>query len=912
MSRVRERGRALSRRRLLQLVLLAGPLLAGLLLAGAYLVGANLALNSGAAERLLNRRPQRVRIIWARAWSLYPGHLAVQGLKIAGRTRGRAWEVVADRASGRYALRPLARRELRFSRLEARRARTRVWREGAPPQPVGARATTPAVGGPGRRRWVFRFDDVTVAEVEKVEIQGFSIACGGRAAGAFHFSPGREVSVERGSLSCPAAELAAGQRLLARQVRLEATGDLAPYAPREHPGVRGFDFLSARLQAHGRAEPRGVQGADTLGVLPADGELEVDLVLAAGVFQPGSYLRVASPDRTATLGLEFTGAPPSTVVSARAPRLEVPGQPGQPPLLTTGAASLTASAPGTRLSHLLTVERQLRSEAAPSEAAGLVGELAVETARLEWHGAAEWQAEADSVRARVDLAGLLRRRLALDGLRARGVALRWRRTAAATPAPAGARRRWDVVLRDAQIDELRELAIDELRLLGPARLELTASLTPEPAFALERVRLNGPAVAIHDGGDQVASALRLDAEVGMAPVRFGETTARQALRSTSGTLTVAGHVGSLGFLGRFLQRAPWLRIDGAGELSARLLLRDGRLEPGSEWRVRKARLRAKILDDLATGDATLEGGVHPGRRGPQATFDARFRRFKFAPDAAGEPAYLHGGLLHIHVVSHDVDLAERVDDLTATIAMEGAQVPDLRVYNSYLPPGAGVAIGSGSGRLGLSWKLDLATQRGSGRIGLDSPRIAVRFQDVDLAGRLRLDARLAAPDLRRRWFDLTGSELRLDDVAFREIGDQAGGGAEGWWARLRLTGGGFQWQRPMTLRSAVELEMKDSGFLLALFTRKKQKLGWFAKVLDVENVAARGEVRLGQDGLQIDDLRAAGGPLDLRARLRLGKGTRRGDLYVSYGALAAGVELRDGQRDLKLIRPLAWYEAPRR
>jgi hypothetical protein len=243
--------------------------------------------------------------------------------------------------------------------------------------------------------------------------------------------------------------------------------------------------------------------------------------------------------------------------------------------------------------------------------------------------------------------------------------------------------------------------------------------------------------------------------------------------------------------------------------------------------------------------------------------------------------------------------------------MDNGQVPDLRVYNSYLPPAGGVAIRSGSGRLRLSWKLDLATQRGTGKIGLDSPHIAVRFQDVDLAGRLRLDTSLAAADLRQRRFDLTGSELRLDDVVFREIGSDAGGGAEGWWARLRLTGGSFQWQRPMTLSSEIELQMKDSGFLLSLFTRKKQKLGWFARVLDVEDVVARGQVRLDPNGLQIDGLRAVGGPLDLRARLRLGKGNRQGDLYVSYGALAAGVELRDGQRDMKLIRPLAWFESRR-
>lgn len=891
-------------RRLLKQVGLGAVLLAGL-----YLAGANLALNSGAGERLLSWRPQRVRFTWTLAWSLYPGHLAARGLKIEGRVRSRRWEVAADRVTARFDLWPLARREFRAPRLAARGASTRVWRE-APPPGDPAPAARPTQPRPRRRRWLFRFDDVRVEDLRTVEIQGFTAVCGGRAVGAFRFAPGHQVAVERGTLSCPAAELAAAGRTFARQVRLDATAELAAYSPREQPGVRGFDFLSGQLHARGRAEPAGTRNPLAMGILPAAGDLEADLELALGRLLEGTRIVLASADGAAALGLTVAADPPATVLSARAPRLEIPGPPGQPSALTTGPISLAASTPETRLSHLLAVERHLRREQKLPEDHGLTGELEAESVRLDGRGAAHWMGEADLVRGRVDLGGLFHRRLALDGLRARGVALRWRRGTASTSTGAG--RRWDLAIRDAEFAELRELEIGDVRLLGPARLEATATFTPDQGFELERARFDGPAVTIRDGEHEVARALELHAEAEMGPVRFGETTARQALRSTSGSLTVAGQVASLRFLGRFLQRAPWLRLDGRGQLYAELRLRDGKLEPGSEWRLEKATLRAKILDDIATGNATLQGGVHSGRRGPEATFDARFRRFKFAPDQPGNPAaYLRGDVLRIHLVSRDVDLAERVEDLAATVAMDNGQVPDLRVYNSYLPPAGGVAIRSGSGRLSLSWKLDLATQRGTGKIGLDSPRIAVRFQDVDLAGRLRLDTSLAAADLRRRRFDLTGSELRLDDVVFREIGSDGGGGAEGWWARLRLTGGSFQWQRPMTLSSEVELQMKDSGFLLSLFTRKKQKLGWFAKVLDVEDVVARGQVRLDPTGLQIDGLRAVGGPLDLRARLRLGKGNRRGDLYVSYGKLAAGVELRDGQRDMKLIRPLAWFESRR-
>ena len=51
------------------------------------------------------------------------------------------------------------------------------------------------------------------------------------------------------------------------------------------------------------------------------------------------------------------------------------------------------------------------------------------------------------------------------------------------------------------------------------------------------------------------------------------------------------------------------------------------------------------------------------------------------------------------------------------------------------------------------------------------------------------------------------------------------------------------------------------------------------------------------------------GKVDLRARMHLEKASRRIDVFVRHGHLAAGLELRDGKRDIKLLRPEAWYES---
>ena len=67
-------------------------------------------------------------------------------------------------------------------------------------------------------------------------------------------------------------------------------------------------------------------------------------------------------------------------------------------------------------------------------------------------------------------------------------------------------------------------------------------------------------------------------------------------------------------------------------------------------------------------------------------------------------------------------------------------------------------------------------------------------------------------------------------------------------------------------------------------------------------------MRLGNGAVEVESLQATGGPLEIRTRMDFSKTRRWGDLFVRYGRLAAGVELRDGQRSIKLVHPLEWYE----
>jgi len=56
----------------------------------------------------------------------------------------------------------------------------------------------------------------------------------------------------------------------------------------------------------------------------------------------------------------------------------------------------------------------------------------------------------------------------------------------------------------------------------------------------------------------------------------------------------------------------------------------------------------------------------------------------------------------------------------------------------------------------------------------------------------------------------------------------------------------------LSLRGEGQIEMKNSGPLLALFAERSRFLRWFNDALNVENVTARGAVRLGNGAVEVE------------------------------------------------------------
>ncbi|HEV2851298.1 MAG TPA: hypothetical protein VHC97_00685 [Thermoanaerobaculia bacterium] len=891
-------------------------ILAVLLLTGLYLLGINLFLNSPLASRAFNRRPHRFQIHWRSAWTVWPGLVHARGLKVEGWRPNVAWSVTAERAQGWIDLGTLAGRSFRVRDLHGEEVRSTVIRRpgvGAPDPP-----RRPGEGQAVRRKpWRMSFEGIVLDHVREFRFNDFRLTGDGRAEGAFWFVMGGNFRLEPAKVRLPAARLWLGSDTFAQGVDLTAGASLGPYRVRDHLGLEGFDFLSGSLKARGRVpelpflDRAGLPGAE--GRRP--GKLLADLRVQRGHLQPGSRFEVTAPADGSTSPFILAASVGEGQDGSRLRlRLDARGfsagrQKNGPPLFRSKVLSVASATPETRLSRIFATARDLRAHAVPVSLP-LQGDVRAEGVQIEAPGSrAILRASFDHATGRVDLPGLLARDIDIEGLLADGIAARLELVKTPPPsqeetAPISVR------IANARFTRVHEVSLGQFLLAGDLRAETTFSYQPDGTLAVDRAAVAMPSGIFRRAGQTAAQDLFLKVETRIEPSILGQTVGLAFLRYVSGTATLRSRISSLGFLDEFFRKTPWLSLQGQGRLDADVRLDHGKLTPGTRIGVNASPVRATVFDSLATGRGTLSASVAPGRSGPVTSLNLRFDRFGLEDlRRKGRPDYIRGSGLRISAAAPGaLDLTAPPPDFDAVVDLPEAEVPDLSVYDALLPDQAGLAIMGGQGRARLHLEVSTATRKARGSATLTSKEAQVQLQNLLLQGNLLLQAPLASPDLDSRRFDLKGTRLVLDRISYRDVGADGPAEAAPWWARAEIESGSIVWGAPLSLQGQGKAEMKNAGPLLTLFAQRSRFLRWFDDVLNVENVTARGTLRMGDGNVQIESLQATGGPLEVRSRMIFSKDRRLGDLYLRYGRLAAGIELRDGQRKLKLRRPLDWYE----
>ncbi len=265
------------------------------------------------------------------------------------------------------------------------------------------------------------------------------------------------------------------------------------------------------------------------------------------------------------------------------------------------------------------------------------------------------------------------------------------------------------------------------------------------------------------------------------------------------------------------------------------------------------------------------------------------------------PQHLNIGQLQVGVNCASLDFREGWQNLSLNFELPETPINDLSVFNGYIPDSSGFSFKPfSSGRAKL--KLDIKDGSAEGLFSLDCRSAHFSFHDQPFTGDITLKIHLKNPRIDSRIFDISGSHLMFAGTGSKEPMIAP------WWGSLRISRGTVEVTRPLDLHAETEIRMQDTRPVIALFQEKKKWVKIFRDLLEIDDIQGTANVKL-QSGLtRIDDLNLTGERLEIRSHLRLMKNDTVGIFYARLRGFAVGVELKDGQRDPRFLRPRKWFE----
>ncbi len=285
--------------------------------------------------------------------------------------------------------------------------------------------------------------------------------------------------------------------------------------------------------------------------------------------------------------------------------------------------------------------------------------------------------------------------------------------------------------------------------------------------------------------------------------------------------------------------------------------------------------------------------------------EVAFDDFTVRRKPSTEP-HIQGRDFRLVATTSDPDLRYGLSDLDVVIDMPRAEVPDLSVYGAYLPADLGLAIESGSGVARLHLQASAVDETVVGLLEVDADNVGGHFQELAFEAGLEVRTRISGGDLENFRLDIEGTTLKLIDGVFE---DDRNTREEGWWMTVDVPRGTAQLgEETPWLEADVELAMRDTRVIIAMFAELKSWLQRFEKILTVKDVTGSGSIVMEGQHLYLRNLEIEGRKLRGRAELELGEETHRGILYVRFHGLTVGLERHGDEKDWKLTGVKKWFD----
>ena len=270
-----------------------------------YLVGANVALNTGILRPVIAKKPEKLFVEWRSGWTLLPGVVHIEGLRVRGQSRKMQWQCRLEEGTFRVSLPALFGKTVRVSRGRGTefefyfrprlvpgeevpasvRAMPEIEGLSNPPDPP------PEVLYPPRAKkkepWTVDVSNVLFEGPVDLWFSEVRLRGQGAVGGGVLFEIRKSLEIEKGRLDLKDASLTIEGDVLANELEVNLEASLSPFVPKQTKGAALLKHFSGTVDLKdGRIPDLAVLNA----FFPGDTRLFVsgDGSLRASVSAPSS------------------------------------------------------------------------------------------------------------------------------------------------------------------------------------------------------------------------------------------------------------------------------------------------------------------------------------------------------------------------------------------------------------------------------------------------------------------------------------------------------------------------------------------------------------------------------------------------------------------------------------------------
>jgi hypothetical protein len=457
---------------------------------------------------------------------------------------------------------------------------------------------------------------------------------------------------------------------------------------------------------------------------------------------------------------------------------------------------------------------------------------------------------------------------------------------------------WSVSLENVEATNVREVWLDRYRYAGHSQVQGGFSLHP-----LREVTV-GPAHAdVLDGDVFLAKDVITSNVKGIVDctMRAFDPKAKSAVivQSLTASAQLDGKFESAHFINKYTHDDPHFD-HGKGPLHSNVRVRDGAFENGSLVRAQIKGLTVASGEYDATVDAALaidvllaKSGKSEGHAKLEGSTSIARKGFETSPIRS--PA----GVAEAHVA--DLAIADALKGVTYVFDTGKTEIPDVRVFTSYIDPKSEFQLNAGKGHVVAHAQLTPETKVAEGHAALDVEGLGFRLQKTQgRAGTSALRVKLAAKDYEKA-LDFSGSSLDLKDVDIQEEGPHPL-----WWGhvdlgdtRVGLTGG-------PTFHSVMTSRFRDGRPVLAVL--RAEVPVWVRGLTSLEGLVATTVIDVAPSDARLTAIHAVGGGYDFAGTFRVKNGLDHGVFLIQKSFLSLGIEVKNGRTSLEPLFASAWYQ----